>query len=54
MSNSIDEPETWNKGQSADQLRYVKCNACFGTGEDRHGYGDCIECHGYGDVEARY
>lgn len=28
----------------------IKCNACFGTGLDRHEDVDCIECWGEGYV----
>lgn len=53
-SNYSSERRGWNSMSGETDVRYVKCNACFGSGEDRHGYGDCIECDGYGDVEARY
>jgi len=43
-----------NDGVSPERVKYVKCNACYGTGEDRHGFGDCLDCAGFGDIEIRY
>lgn len=28
----------------------IKCNACFGTGQDRYEDVDCMTCYGYGEI----
>lgn len=53
-SNYSTGGEGRNSMSNENRVTYVKCNACFGSGEDRHGHGDCIDCDGYGDVEVRY
>lgn len=51
VSNYAVDADRWNHQEAQHEPRYVRCNACYGTGEDRHGRGDCIDCEGYGDIE---
>ena len=51
LSNYSYPEADWNYGDDEPAVRTVKCNACYGSGLDRHGLGDCIECEGYGDIE---
>lgn len=50
-SNYSTDAEARNHVEHQNGPVYVKCHACFGSGLDRHGLGDCIECEGYGDIE---
>lgn len=54
MSNYPRSQPEWNDAITTDiHETEVRCNRCYGSGQDRDG-ADCIYCDGFGSVISSY